>query len=161
MPAARVARAAVVARAQGGVSVTTTLRAGQKGTGQPSLYLLTGDTIPCEVTSIDENGVSFKTALSDSKFVAHDKIKAVELVRGTANAPGLTKTKRDRLLTLPRMQKESPPTHLIRSLDGDYLRCRLVGMDDNRLQVEVRLEMKEIPRARVARIIWLHADDLE
>ena len=161
MPAARVARAAVVARAQGGVSVTTTVRAGQKGTGQPSMYLLTGDTIPCEVTSIDENGVSFKTSVSDSKFVAHDKIKAVELVRGTSNAQGLTKAKQSRLLTLPRMQKESPPTHLIRSLDGDYLRCRLVGMDDKRLQVEVRLEMKEIPRERVARIIWLHAEDLD
>jgi thiol-disulfide isomerase/thioredoxin len=162
MPGAvRVARAGVVARAQGGASVTTTVRAGQKGTGQPSMYLLTGDTIPCEVTTIDENGVSFKTSLSDSKFVAHDKIKAVELVRGTSNAPGLTKAKQSRLLTLPRMQKESPPTHLIRSLDGDYLRCRLVGMDDKRLQVEVRLEMKEIPRERVARIIWLHAEDLD
>jgi hypothetical protein len=86
------------------------------------------------VTGIDENGVSFKTSFSDSNFVTHDKIKAVELVRESANSPGLTKVKRDRLLTLPRMQRDSPPTHLIRSRDGDYLLVRLMGMDANRLQ---------------------------
>jgi thiol-disulfide isomerase/thioredoxin len=132
----------------------------QKSSGQPSLYLRTGDTIPCEVTKIDETGVTFKTAISDSGFVAHDKIKAVELVRDPNNAPGLTASKRNRLLTLPRMQRDSPPTHLIRSRYGDYLRGRIVGMDENNLQVEVRLETKTIPRERVARIIWLHAEDL-
>ncbi len=55
--------------------------------GQPSLYLLTfGDTIPCEVTKIDETGVTFKTAVAESGFVAHDKIKAVELFRDPTNA---------------------------------------------------------------------------
>jgi thiol-disulfide isomerase/thioredoxin len=152
-------RAAVVAKGRTSKTIVS-VGTGQRG-GQPSLYLRTGDTIPCEVTGIDENGVSFKTSFSDSMFVAHDKIKAVELVRETTNAPGLTKLKRDRLLTLPRMQKDSPPTHLIRSRNGDYLRGRLMGMDANRLQVEVRLEMKEIPRERIARIIWLHAEDLQ
>ena len=144
---------------QGGIAAGQ--RPGQKGSGQPSLYLRTGDSIPCEVTGIDENGVSIKTSLSDSMFVPHDKIKAVELVRETTGAPGLTPVKQDRLLTLPRMQRDSPPTHLIRSRDGDYLRGRLIGMNDNRLQVEVRLEVKELPRERVSRIIWLHAEDLD
>jgi thiol-disulfide isomerase/thioredoxin len=131
-----------------------------KGSGQPSLYLLTGDTIPCEVTKIDEEGVTFKTAVSDSGFVPHANIKAVELVRDPQNAPGLTAVKRNRLLTLPRMQRDNPPTHLIRSRNGDYLRGRIIGMDENNLQVEVRLETKTIPRERIVRIIWLHAEDL-
>ena len=58
----------------------------------------------------------------------------------------LTRTKKDRLLTLPRMQKADPPTHLIRAKSGDYLRGRVTGMDDKTLKVEVRLEAKEIPR---------------
>ncbi|MBS0265836.1 MAG: TlpA family protein disulfide reductase [Planctomycetes bacterium] len=132
-----------------------------KGGGQPSLYLLTGDTIPCEVTKIDETGVTFKTAVADSGFVPHEKIKAVELVRDSTNAPGLTVNKRNRLLTLPRMQRENPPTHLLRSKNGDYLRCRLVSMDENNVQVEVRLESRTIPRDRIIRIIWLHGEDLE
>ena len=34
-------------------------------------------------------------------------------------------------------------------------------MDDKTLQVEVRLEDKELPRDRISRIIWLHADEIE
>jgi peroxiredoxin len=127
--------------------------------GRRSMHLRTGDTIPCEVTRIDEQGVTFKTPNSDSTFVAHEKIKSVELIP-TRDAPGLDEAKRDRLLTLPRMQKESPPTHLICSTTGDFLRGCIVEMDDARLKVEVRLEVKEVPRDRVAQIIWLHADEL-
>jgi thiol-disulfide isomerase/thioredoxin len=58
----------------------------------------------------------------------------------------------------PRMQRASPPTHLIRSTNGDYLRGRLVAMDDLQLEMEIRLESKTIPRSTVARIIWLHPE---
>ena len=127
--------------------------------GRRSLHLRSGDTIPCEVTGMNEKGLSFKTPLSDATFVAHEKIKSVELVT-TENAPELDEVKRDRLLTLPRMQKGSPPTHLICSKNGDFLRGRIVEMDDKTLKVEVRLETRTIPRDRVAQIIWLHADEL-
>lgn len=154
-------RPGVLIRINGAVvQQPTTRRVPAKGSGQPSLYLRTGDTLPCEVTKMDETGVWFKTAVSDSGFVKHDKIKAVELVRDPQNAPGLTAVKRNRLLTLPRMQRDNPPTHLIRSRNGDYLRGRIVSMDENNLRVEVRLETKTIPRDRIARIIWLHAEDL-
>ena len=59
------------------------------------------------------------------------------------------------------MQKASPPTHLIRSKNGDYLRGRVVLMDDKRLRVETRLEEKDLPRDRISRIIWLHAEELD
>ena len=59
------------------------------------------------------------------------------------------------------MQKTDPPTHLIRAKSGDYLRGRVTGMDDKTLKVEVRLESKDVPRDRISRIIWLHADELD
>jgi thiol-disulfide isomerase/thioredoxin len=127
-----------------------------------SLFLRSGDVIPSEITGITEEGVTFKTSMSNSTFVAHDKVKAVELApESTTVSVKLSKTKRERLLTLPRMQKASPPTHLIRSKNGDYLRGRVVTMDGKRLQVETRLENKELPRDRISRIIWLHADELD
>ena len=43
--------------------------------GRPSLHLRSGDTIPCEVTRIDEKGVTFKTALSEASVVPHEKIQ--------------------------------------------------------------------------------------
>ena len=126
-----------------------------------AIYLRSGDIIPGTVTKIDETGVWFKTPMSESTFVPHEKVKAVELAQATAPAIKLNKVKRERLLTLPRMQKGSPPTQLIRSTNGDYLRGRIVGMDQKTLQVEVRLETKDVPRNRVARIIWLHPDELD
>jgi peroxiredoxin len=132
-----------------------------QGVRRPALHLRTGDVIPSEVTKIDEAGVTFRSAFSEKTFVPHDKVMAVELAPETPVSVRLTRAKRDRLLTLPRMQKESPPTQLIRSKNGDYLRGRVLNMDDRTLQVEVRLETKEIPRDRISRIIWLHADDRE
>ncbi|MGE5195158.1 MAG: redoxin domain-containing protein, partial [Deltaproteobacteria bacterium] len=108
---------------------------------------------------IDEEGVRIRTAISDSTFVPHSRIKAVELTNESASSLRLNKIKRERLLTLPRMQKDSPPTHLIRSRNGDILRGRVIALDDAKLTVEVRLENKEIPRERIAQIIWLHADE--
>jgi peroxiredoxin len=127
--------------------------------GRRSLHLRSGDIIPCEVTGIDEKGLYFKMPLSDATFVAHEKIKGVELIP-IQDTPALEEAKRDRLLTLPRMQKGSPPTHLICSKNGDFLRGRLTEMNVKRLKVEVRLETRDIPRDRVAQIIWLHADEL-
>ena len=138
--------------------------AGNPGEERRSLYLRDGDVIPSVVTKIDENGVWFRSSLSASTFVSNEKVKAVELAPEPPNSTPpvrLTRTKRDRLLTLPRMQKPDPPTHLIRARSGDYLRGRVIGMDDKTLKVEVRLETKDVPRDRISRIIWLHADELD
>jgi peroxiredoxin len=124
-----------------------------------SLHLRSGDVIPCDVTSIDERGVTFKSPLATTSFVPADKIKSVELVP-TSKMPKLDEAKRDRLLTLPRLQKDTPPTHLICSTNGDFLRGRILSMNDKMLKVEVRLEVREIPRDRVAQIIWLHPDEI-
>ncbi len=120
----------------------------------PGIYLRTGDTIPCTVERIDERGVSFKSPVFDATFVTHDKIKAIDL-ENRSLATRIDKTSRDRLLMLPRSQKDDPPTHLIRSTSGDYLRARLVGLDEQTLTAEVRLETRKLPRQQIARIIWL------
>lgn len=129
-----------------------------------SLYLRDGDVIPSAITKIDADGVWFKTSLSKSTFVPHAKVKAIELAADAANTTdkvSFTRSKRDKLLTLPRMQKADPPTHLVRSKNGDYLRGRVTKLDAKTLEIEVRLENKEVPRDRISRIIWLHADELD
>jgi peroxiredoxin len=130
-----------------------------------SLYLRDGDVIPSTITGIDADGVWFKTSLSKSTFVAHAKVKAIELAAEppprSADAIKLTPAKRERLLTLPRMQRTDPPTHLIRSKNGDYLRGRVSKMDGKTLDVEIHLENKSVPRDRISRIIWLHPDELD
>ena len=128
--------------------------------GRRVIHLRTGDTVEGEVKKIDEDGV-WINAWSADTLVPHAKIKAVELGHAVRQTVILNRSKYDRLLTLPRQQKGSPPTHLLRSTNGDYLRARLIEMDDKSLKVEVRLETREIPRDRIARITWLHADETD
>jgi thiol-disulfide isomerase/thioredoxin len=123
------------------------------------LHLRAGDTIECDVTRIDERGVTFHSAVSEATFVAHDQVQAVELAQDSGETR-IGKARRERLLTLPRMQKDNPPTHLVCSTNGDYLRGRLIEMDERQLTIEVRLEPKVLQRDRVARIIWLHGETL-
>jgi thiol-disulfide isomerase/thioredoxin len=127
--------------------------------GKRALHLRSGDTIPCEVVGIDDKGVTFKTPLSSATFVPHAKVKSVDLIP-TRDLPQLDETKRDRLLMLPRLHRDSPPTHLVCSKNGDLLRGRIESLDAGRLQMEVRLETRSIPRDRLAQIIWLHPDEL-
>jgi len=136
------------------VQYNPTRRSGPTSPATPAIYLRTGDTIPCKIQGIDERGITFESAGFDVKWIAHDKVKAVDLENGT-RATKIDPVKRDRLLTVPRMQRDDPPTHLIRSVEGDYLRARLLAMDDKTLTVEVRQETRRLPREQVTRIIWL------
>src|SRR5262249_22739482 len=49
------------------------------GEERRALYLRSGDVITSVITGIDENGVRFKSSMSTSTFVPHDKVKAIEL----------------------------------------------------------------------------------
>ena len=69
-------------------------------------------------------------AWSTDILVPHAKIKAVELGHEVRRTVVLNRSKYNRLLTLPRQQRGSLPTHLLRSTNGDYLRARLIEMDD-------------------------------
>ncbi len=124
------------------------------------LHLRYGDCVPCEVESIDENGLTFRSPSTDSTFVKHAQIQALELMPGVA-ANTIRKDKKERLLTLPRMQRNNPPTQLIRSVDGDYLRGQVLGMDEKFVYLELRLETKKLPRERIARILWLYSEDTQ
>ncbi len=143
-----------------GQAVAPPVAAGVAAPATYVLHLRSGDTIPCSAANIDERGVTYKSSVSTATFIPHEQIKVLELAP-RISAGQIAKSKKDRLLTLPRMQRDSPPTQLLRSLDGDYLRGRVVAMDDKVVQVEVRLETRKIPRNQVARMIWLHADEMD
>ncbi|NOY42677.1 MAG: TlpA family protein disulfide reductase [Planctomycetes bacterium] len=125
----------------------------------PTLHLRSGDSIPCQPKRIDSEGVTFSSPATDATFAPHEMIKALVLVDNYQPAR-VTKQQRDRLLTLPRIQQEYPPTHLLLSVDGDLLRSRLISMDDKSIVAEVRLNPLTVPRPKVAAIAWLHKDEL-
>jgi hypothetical protein len=124
------------------------------------VILRSGDVAACRVLGIDAAGVKLETSLAAAgkpMQVAAELVQAVELV---PDAPrrDLDATIFTRLLTLPRMQRARPPTHLLRLVDGDYLRGRLESLDETTVKFEVLGTRKELPRNLVARVIWLHPD---
>ena len=127
------------------------------------LILRTGETLPCRVESIDERGVRVQLPESESVTVGADMVQAVELVPAAGRNVAAEKFRS--LTTLPRSQRQHPPTHILRSLQGDYLRGRLVSMDEQTIRIAVEADPRDkplaIPRGDVARLIWLHPETLD
>ncbi len=128
------------------------------------VFLRTGDALPCAVDAIDESGIRIRTPLGEAArreavAVPARLVQAVELVPAVSR--DIDRTRMERLLTLPRMQRINPPTHLVRLMDGDYLRGRVTGLDARRITLALADAMKELPRDTVARVIWLHPEDLD
>jgi thiol-disulfide isomerase/thioredoxin len=123
-------------------------------TGRKAMYLQSGEVVPCEVKSIEEDVVTFKSTMTAQTQVPRDQVRALQLISGRGE-PVLDQLKRERLLTVPRTRKNNPPTHLIVATNGDVMRCRLKGLTDKAVEVETRLETIEIDRKLVAQILWL------
>ncbi|MFN7766847.1 MAG: TlpA family protein disulfide reductase [Planctomycetaceae bacterium] len=127
----------------------------------PLLHLRTGDKISCRKVTVEENGVVIESDSTDAKRISHEQIKVLELIPLNPDEVKLKKSKKERLLTLPRIQRPSPPTQLLRATSGDFLRGRVTAMNDEKIQLEVRLDNREVPRALVSHIFWLHPDELD
>lgn len=117
------------------------------------VYLKTGESLRCEVLAAGPEGLRIKTAVAPDLLVPAVVLRAVELL--PAASASMAKTGIERLLTLPRSQQSDPPTHLLRLTSGDYLRGKLVSLDDLSVVITVAGVPKQLPRSSVARLIWL------
>ncbi len=135
---------------------------GQVPTFPAKLFLRTGDVLPCAVRGISAAGVELVTPLSTGTgalTVATPLVQAVELT--PAAGRGIDRSRAERLLTLPRMRRSDPPRHLLRLENGDYIRGTVVGLDADTLTIDLQGTVKPLPRQTVARVIWLHPEELE
>ena len=118
----------------------------------------TGDAVDGVVEQIDDSGMRFRSSQTDTQFVPHELIQHVWLnrKRGVAET---SSEKLQRLMTVPRSMKKDPPTHLFIAVNGDYLRGRLVSLQEEKLTVEIRLETVELQTSQISQIVWLHDRD--
>ncbi|MSR27619.1 MAG: hypothetical protein EXS06_11490 [Planctomycetaceae bacterium] len=130
---------------------------------QSVVVLETGEAVVGDVESIDEGGVRLLREGAEPVTIPASAVKAVELVPKTGVL--ISPEKFRSLTTLPRSQRFLPPTHLVRSMQGDYLRGRLESMDGENLRIAVDADPRgkplSIPRQDVARVIWLHPESLD
>ncbi len=121
---------------------------------EPSLFLKSGDCFAAEVQGVQEGELHFQSSLFRAT-----KIDAA-LVRGVrklaySGTDTMEKVSRKRLLTLPRSQRNNPPTHLVVSREGDAIRGQLQSMEIDEITLQVRGEDRKIQMKTVAEIIWL------
>jgi len=125
--------------------------------GSATVHLRSGESFGCAVLGADERAVRLRLAKDQEASVPSDMVRAIEL--SAAGVKPILKQKLARLLTVPRSQRSSPPTHVVRMSGGDYLRGRLLGIDPHTVRFDVLGEAKELARRDVARIIRLAAAD--
>jgi peroxiredoxin len=120
----------------------------------PSLFLVSGDCFPGKFLSGNQESVEFQSPFfQKSTLPSHwvRGIRVVDLVGGDA----VDRATRNRILTLPRMQRKNPPTHLVVARDGDVLRGQLISFDRDQLLLEVRGEVRTLQVKNIAEIVWL------
>ena len=119
------------------------------------LEFRTGDVVEGIVKAVDEKGVTFVSESTQTTFVPNSNMESITL-RPSRDAVNETPQKLERLMIVPRSMKADPPTHLLISTSGDYLRGRLVSLNESKTTIEVRLENIELPTEQIAQIYWLH-----
>jgi hypothetical protein len=134
--------------------------------GFPSLLVLrSGDVVNAAIDRIDDDGIRLRTPVTAARgeeeiCVPHRLVRAVEL-DPRADSRTITPDQFTRLLTLPRSQRDSPPTHLLRLRSGDYLRCDLEQLAADAVRFTLLGRSKELPREAIVRIIWLQPDEID
>ncbi len=119
------------------------------------MQLRSGDLLDASIESIDDTGVRFHSTSTSCTFLPHEAIQSAEIKIPLRGLP-IDVKKMERLLTVPRMKRDNPPTHLIVMSNGDYLRGRLLRLTEEFAEFEEGNSPIKIPRAAVAVIIWLH-----
>jgi hypothetical protein len=138
---------------------------GEGSSGYPAIVALgSGDLVPAAVERIDAKGIWLRSPVAaeserEAVAVADALVKAIELDPKAATK-GIPRDRFERLLTVPRSQQSDPPTHLLRLRSGDYLRGKLLALDDKTVTFEVVGQKKQLPRDSVVRLIWLHPDTI-
>ena len=120
----------------------------------PSLFLFSGDCFPAMVRRGDADEFFFESTLFPKQSIEQALVRGVRFVdyRGVDKIDRATRL---RLLTLPRVQRNNPPSHLVVSRDGDLLRGKLIHFDRDQLVVDVRGEQRTILVKNIAELIAL------
>ena len=104
-------------------------------------------------------GTALSIALQDKTRRAklQLKIKDISVDRSrTISSPVLIEpSKLERLLTIPRLRKDNPPTHILCARNQDFLRGELSSLDQDKIKFESLREDFTFERNLVSSIVWL------
>ena len=70
----------------------------------------------------------------------------------------IQRDKLEHLMTIPRLQKKDPPTHILCGRNRDFLRGKLTGLDRNKVRFQSQRDDFVFERDLVSSLVWLHAN---
>ena len=140
------------------------------------LHLKNGEVIPCQASSYDEKMLNFQSPFITERKIASLFVKGIEFkpserpepneepstelewLRKAGNTEqksslGIDLGKLERALTVPRFNRDNPPSHLLVAHTGDFKRGKLLTFNRQTIQFDSKLRKLTIPINRVARII--------
>ena len=141
------------------------------------LHLKNGEVIPCQVLSYNEKIFGFKSPFITGKKIESPFVKGIEFkpskhpdpkeersseldqwlheIRGAEQkpSPGIDLVKLERALTVPRFNRDNPPSHLLVANTGDFKRGKLLTIKGQTIQFDSKLRKLTIPINRVARVV--------
>lgn len=123
----------------------------------PSITLRSGEQVSGDVVRLDDDELVMTSSMTGERRIPVGVIASVQVNRGPDRL-SLPDGQRERLLTVPRVRKNHPPTHLVQAVNGDVLRCKLLSIDAEIIRVQSRLDTLELDRKTIAKIIWLNQE---
>ena len=140
------------------------------------LHLKNGEVIPCQALSYDEKMFGFQSPFITEREIDSSFVKGIEFkpserpdpneelsaeldwlhkTRSAKQKPslGIDSVKLEHALTVPRFNRDNPPSHLLVAYTGDFKRGKLLGFNRQTIQFDSKLRKLTIPINRVARII--------
>jgi thiol-disulfide isomerase/thioredoxin/small nuclear ribonucleoprotein (snRNP)-like protein len=142
-------------------NIRTNLQRKKEGESEAcKLAFENGDIIEGKVLKIDEVGVKFESSQTSCQFATHDRIQSL-IFSLNSSGDDLSADLLKRFTTIPRMQKDHAPTHLLISITGDHMRGKSLGLDDGQITMDVRNRTTKIPTSKISKIVWLHHLDWE
>jgi len=122
------------------------------------LHLKNGEVLPCQVESYDKNTLVFQSPFIVVGKVDSAHVKGIEFANGTFGAKDeesvtINDVKLERALTVPRFNRDNPPSHVLVAKTGDLMRGSLLGISRQIVQFESKLRTLVIPINRLIRVV--------
>ena len=122
------------------------------------LHLKNQEIIPCKIESYNKETLTFKSPFIVIGKIDSGHVKGVEFANGMFGARDkesftINDVKLDRALTIPRFNRDNPPSHVLVAKTGDLMRGSLLDISGQRIQFESKLRKMNIPVNRVAMVV--------
>ena len=119
------------------------------------LHLTNGEVMPCQILSYDRQTLGFESPFVIQRTLDAQFIKAIEFspLKRQEDELGVDAAKLQRALTVPRFNRNSPPTHILMARNGDLKRGSLLGISTRSVQFQSKLRKQTIPIERMACVV--------